>query len=98
MKKENAQNRKALQETNKNYVEVVNDNLSLRREKQALEMLVNQYKERLYGNRKNDLYQLFSEIEPYCYTVDGKPVKTIKYRANKVEIEWFEEHSEVEEQ
>ena len=32
MKKENAQLRKALAETNTNYVEVVNENLALRRE------------------------------------------------------------------
>lgn len=31
MKKENTQIRKALMETNKNYVEVVNENLALRR-------------------------------------------------------------------
>lgn len=34
MKKENAAARKALMETNKNYVEVVNENLELRRELQ----------------------------------------------------------------
>lgn len=32
MKKENAQLRRALLDTNKNYVEVVNENLALRKE------------------------------------------------------------------
>ena len=49
MKKENSINRKALMETNKNYVEVVNENLALRRELEAARKLVNQYKIRLYG-------------------------------------------------
>lgn len=36
MKKENAQLRKAIMETNKNYVEVVNENLALKRELEKL--------------------------------------------------------------
>lgn len=36
MKKENSMVRKALMETNKNYVEVINENLALRREIEKL--------------------------------------------------------------
>lgn len=39
MKKENAQLRKALAETNKNYVEVVNENLELKAKVEQLERM-----------------------------------------------------------
>jgi hypothetical protein len=54
MKRENKQLRLALTDTNKNYVEVVNENLSLHRDVEALRKLVNQYKIRMYGEDKPD--------------------------------------------
>jgi predicted nucleic acid-binding OB-fold protein len=41
MKKENSVIRKAMMETSKNYVEVVNENLALRRKLEELELLAN---------------------------------------------------------
>lgn len=55
MKKENKSMRQALLDTNKNYVEVVNENLSLRRELEAKSRLINQYKVRIYGERETGL-------------------------------------------
>lgn len=52
MKKENSSTRKALQDTNRNYVEVINENLELRRQVEALRKLVNQYKIRMYGEEQ----------------------------------------------
>lgn len=49
MKKENTQSRKALMETNKNYIEVVNENLALRREVEGLNKLVNRLCDSLEG-------------------------------------------------
>lgn len=50
MKKENKQLRTAISDTNKNYVEVINENLDLHRQVEASRKLVNQYKVRMYGD------------------------------------------------
>lgn len=47
MKKENSLLRKSIMDTNKNYVEVVNENLELRRQLEALQGGVK------YGTREN---------------------------------------------